>query len=64
VAGLLPLAFGVDPGASAGWRSMALAGTGGLLASAWFTLVVLPSSFVLLCRMKRPRGDRPAMVSA
>lgn len=60
VAGLLPLAFGIDPTATAGWRSMALAGTGGLLASAFFTLVVLPSSFVLLTR--RRRRSAPAAV--
>jgi HAE1 family hydrophobic/amphiphilic exporter-1 len=48
VAGLVPLAWSVDSNAVAGWRSLALAGTGGLLASALFTLTVIPALFVLL----------------
>ncbi len=53
VAGLVPLGWGVDPNATAGWRSLAMAGTGGLIASAIVTLVCLPPLFVLLQRRRR-----------
>lgn len=61
VAGLLPLAWQADAGTVASWRSLALAGSGGLLASAAATLFVLPGTFTLLAeRRRRPPIGRNA----
>ncbi|UCE02906.1 MAG: efflux RND transporter permease subunit, partial [Candidatus Latescibacterota bacterium] len=51
VAGLLPLAFGGDAAGAGNWRTLALSATGGLLASALFTLTLVPALFSLLARL-------------
>jgi len=56
VAGLAPLIWGVDPEGAASWRTLAIAATAGLLASAVFTLLVVPPLFSLFVG----RGRTPA----
>jgi HAE1 family hydrophobic/amphiphilic exporter-1 len=58
VAGLLPLLRQGEEALSGTWRSLALSATAGLLASAAFTLFVIPCLFTLLARFARPA--RPA----
>ncbi|MFN8546433.1 MAG: efflux RND transporter permease subunit [Candidatus Eisenbacteria bacterium] len=53
VAGLLPLAIGVDPGTSGDWRTLALSTTAGLTTSSLVTLTVVPALFLLFLK---PRG--------
>lgn len=53
VAGLLPLVAESDAVASTTWRSLSLASVGGLLASACFTLSVVPALFALFARARR-----------
>ncbi len=50
VAGLLPLAVAGEGGAAAEWRALALAAAAGITGSAFFTLFLIPSLFVLLTR--------------
>lgn len=52
VAGLLPLVVGTDTGASGSWSTLALSATGGLVASACVTLLLIPALFVLLARSR------------
>jgi multidrug efflux pump subunit AcrB len=54
VAGLVPLMHQGTEAMAGTWRSLALSATAGLLASAAFTLLVIPCLFTLLAR--RPRG--------
>ena len=61
VAGLVPLLWQGDAQAAATWRSLALSATAGLLASAGFTLLVIPCLFTLLTR-RRARSATPACV--
>jgi multidrug efflux pump subunit AcrB len=53
VAGLLPLALAGEGGAADEWRALALAAAAGLSASAFFTLFLIPTLFVLLTRPQR-----------
>jgi hydrophobic/amphiphilic exporter-1 (mainly G- bacteria), HAE1 family len=57
VAGLVPLMHQGTEAMAGTWRSLALAATAGLLASAAFTLLVIPCLFTLLARGPR-RGSR------
>lgn len=59
VAGLVPLIWQGQEAMSGTWRSLALSATAGLIASAAFTLFVIPCLFALLAR-RRPHG--PAAV--
>lgn len=61
VLGALPLAVATDPGSSRLWRSLALATTGGVLASTAFVLVVVPCLWTLATSPPRDRrGRRPS----
>ena len=59
VAGLAPLAWGVDPASTASWRTLAISATAGLLAAAVCTLGVIPPLFSLFVR----GGASPAAAS-
>ena len=61
VAGLVPLAAATDAAAASTWRALALSAIAGLLASAAFTLLVIPCLFTLLGRKAESRiGPAPA----
>ncbi len=53
VAGLLPLAIAGDSTSSESWRTLALSATGGLIASAVFTLLLIPVLFTVFARQRQ-----------
>jgi multidrug efflux pump len=70
IAGALPAAMAIGPGAEA-QRPMALAVVGGMLVSTIFTLFVIPAAYLLLDDLavwneqrKRRRTEEPAVVGA
>ncbi len=56
VAGLVPLAWGSEPGAAESWKTLAISAGAGLVASAFFSLTFLPCLFFLMTG----RSDMPA----
>jgi Cu/Ag efflux pump CusA len=64
LAGLVPLAWGSEPGAAESWRTLAVSAGAGLFASSFFSLTFLPCVFHLMTRRRASPAARPVLSQA